>query len=94
MRIAAIERHLALIVVDDVQHDFNRGGLARTVGAYEAEYFTFIQAEAHIAYRLDPLALGPEGVANALEFHGCTQGCSSSPAIFSFFSSTCPSRSS
>src|SRR5690606_21842321 len=92
--IGAVERHLALIVVDDVQHDLDGGGLARPVGADEAEHLAFVQAEAHITYCLDRFALAPVGMADALEFYGCAQGCSSSPAIFSFFSSMLPPRNS
>ncbi|MNQ71650.1 hypothetical protein D3C85_863310 [compost metagenome] len=91
---AAVQAHLALIVVDHIEHDLDGGGLAGTVGADEAEHLALAHTEANLAQRLHGLALGLEGLADALKLQRCTHDCSSIPAIFSFFRTMRPSRNS
>ncbi|MNE47811.1 hypothetical protein D3C80_1422360 [compost metagenome] len=46
---AAVQAHLALIVVDHIEHDLDGGGLAGAIGADEAEHLALAHTEADLA---------------------------------------------
>jgi len=74
MGVYTVDAYFALIVVDDIQHHLDGGGLTGAIGADETKYFAFSQGKTHIAQRADFLTLDPERLTDALELQRRTQG--------------------
>ncbi|MCY1372910.1 hypothetical protein D9M69_601490 [compost metagenome] len=69
-----VQTHLALVVVDDVEHHLDGGGLAGAVGPDETEHLALLQTEADLAQRLHLAALDLEGLAHVPELQRRAQG--------------------